>query len=159
MKRLKIKKWQKTFKIFCLLVFSLSLLSCLSWVLEKPTFVLREISLSPRSFTEMNLLLGLEVQNPNRLDFTLSSVEYILYLNNKEIGTGRLEKELLIPSLSTSRVQAPIVAKFKDLGEILKTIVTTDDISYKIEGKANVKTVFGNLNFPFSKEGRINLKK
>ena len=159
MKRLKIKKWQKTFKIFCLLVFSLSLLSCLSWVLEKPTFVLREISLSPRSFTEMNLLLGLEVQNPNRLDFTLSSVEYILYLNNKEIGTGRLEKELLIPSLSTSRVQAPIVAKFKDLGEILKTIVTTDDIPYKIEGKANVKTVFGNLNFPFSKEGRINLKK
>jgi len=159
MKRLKIKKWQTPLKIFCLLVFSLSLLSCLSWVLEKPTFVLREINLSPRSFTEMNLLLGLEVQNPNRLDFTLSSFAYILYLNNKEIGTGRLEKELLIPSLSTSRVQAPVVAKFKDLGEILKTIVTTDDVPYKIEGKADVKTVLGNFNFPFSKEGRINLKK
>jgi LEA14-like dessication related protein len=142
-----------------LFLFALSffLVSCLSWVLEKPSFVLREIILSPRSFTEMSLLLGLEVQNPNRLDLTLQSFEYTVYLNNEEIGNGRLEKDILIPSSSITRLQVPVVAKFKDLGGSLKTIITGGDLPYKIEGKADVKTAFGSLYFPFSKEGRINL--
>jgi LEA14-like dessication related protein len=106
----------------------------------------------------MNLLLGLDVQNPNRFDLTLKSFEYTIYLNSEEIGNGRLEKELLIPSSSITRVQVPVVAKFKDLGGSLKTIITGDDLPYKIEGKTDIKTAFGCLNFPFSKEGHINLK-
>ncbi|MFA4917103.1 MAG: LEA type 2 family protein, partial [Syntrophales bacterium] len=142
-----------------LFALSISLVSCISWILEKPSFVLREITLSPRSFTEMTLLLGIEVQNPNRLDLTLKSFEYTVYLNNEEIGNGRLEKELLIPSSSITRLEAPVVAKFKDLGGSLKNIITGDNLPYKIEGKADVKTVFGSLYFPLSKEGRINLKR
>jgi len=106
----------------------------------------------------MNLLLGIEVQNPNRFDLTLKSFEYTVYLNNEEIGNGRLEKELLIPSSSITRIQAPVVAKFKDLGGSLKTIITSDDLPYKIEGKTDIKTAFGCLTFPCSKEGHINLK-
>ena len=149
---------KKKFLIIILLILSLLLASCLGWVLEKPSIVLSEISLSPRSFTEMNLLLGLDIQNPNRFDLKLTSFEYTVYLNNDEIGNGRLEKELLIPSSSITRVQAPVVAKFKDLGGCMKTIMTGDDFSYKIAGKADIKTVFGFQRFPFSKEGHINLK-
>jgi len=141
-----------------LFALSILLVSCVSWILEKPSFVLREIILKTRSFTEMNLLLGIEVQNPNRFDLTLKSFEYTIYLNSEEIGNGRLEKELLIPSSSITRVQVPVVAKFKDLGGSLKTIITSDDLPYKIEGKTDIKTAFGCLTFPYSKEGHINLK-
>jgi len=127
--------------------------------MEKPSFVLREITIRPRSFTEMNLLLGVDVQNPNRFDITLKSFEYIIYLNNKKIGKGCLEKELLIPSLSTIRVQMPVLTKFKDWGGNLKSIIIGDELPYKIEGKTDIKTAFGLFKFPFSKEGRINLKK
>jgi len=144
--------------IISLFVLSILLVSCLSSVMEKPSFVLREITLSPRSFTEMNLLLGLDVQNPNRFDLMFKSFVYTVYLNNKEIGNGRLEKELLIPSSSITRVQVPVVAKFKDWDGSLKTIITGDDLPYKIVGKTDIKTTFGCLNFPFSKEGHINLK-
>ncbi|MGP8153939.1 MAG: LEA type 2 family protein [Smithella sp.] len=126
--------------------------------MEKPSFVLREITIRPRSFTEMNLLLGVDIKNPNRFDLTLKSVEYIIYLNNKKIGKGCLEKELLIPSSSIIRVQMPVPTKFKDWGRNLKSIITGDELPYKIEGKIDIKTVFGLLNFPFSKEGHINLK-
>jgi LEA14-like dessication related protein len=126
--------------------------------MEKPSFVLRGVILSPNSSTGMNLLLGLEVQNPNHFDLTLKSFEYTFHLKNEEIGNGRLEKELVIPSSSTSQVQIPVVAKFKDLGGILKAIFTGDELPYKIEGKADVRTAFGSRNFLFSKEGRINLK-
>jgi LEA14-like dessication related protein len=143
--------------ILFLCAFSIFLMSCLSWILEKPSFVLRGVILSPRSFTEMNLLIGLDVQNPNRFDLTLKSFECTIYLNNEEIGKGRLENELLIPSSSTTQIQVPIDAKFKDLGGSLKAILTGGDLPYKIEGMADVRTAFGSLNFLFSKEGSTNL--
>jgi LEA14-like dessication related protein len=106
----------------------------------------------------MNLLLDLDVQNPNRFDLTFQSFEYTIRLSGEEVGNGRLEKALLIPSSATTRIQVPVAARFKDLSGILKAILTKDDLPYKIEGKVTVKTVLGNRQFPFSNEGRINLK-
>jgi len=144
--------------ILLLLTLPLFLASCLGWILEKPSFALREIILSPRSLMEMNLLLGLDVQNPNRFDLTLKSFEYTVYLNHEEIGNGRLEKEILIPSSSITRIQAPIAASFKNLGGSLGSIMAGmagKNVIYKIEGKADLKTIFGSYHLPFSNEGRI----
>jgi LEA14-like dessication related protein len=155
MTKLNENKWMKHRGLLFLLALSICLVSCLSWIMEKPSFVLREIILSPSSLTEVNLLLGLDVQNPNRFDLTLKSFEYVVFLNNEEIGTGCLEKEILVPSSSTTQVQVPVAAKFKDLGGSLRAIITGNDLPYKIEGKASVKTTFGSRDFPFSKDGLI----
>ena len=153
------KLYPKKVRIHCwilfLLAFSIFLMSCLTWILEKPSFTLRGVILNPISFTEMNLLLDLDVQNPNKFDLILTSFEYTVYLKNEQIGNGRLEKELLIPSSSITQIRVPLVAKFKDWSGSLKAIFTGDDLPYKIEGKADVRTTFGSRNFPFSKEGRI----
>ncbi len=158
MKHLNIKKWMGNLGILFLLTLSMCLMSCLSWIMEKPSFVLREItvSLRPSSLTEANLIIGLDVQNPNRFDLTLKSFEYVLFLDNKEIGTGHLEKEIPVPSLSTTQVQVSVVAKFKDLGDSLKTIITGHDLPYKIEGKASIETTFGSRDLFLSKDGRTN---
>jgi len=124
----------------------------------KPTFVLREVTLSPRSLMEMNLLIGLDVRNPNRFDLTLKSFEYKVYLDNEEIGSGRLESEVLVPASSTTAVQAPVAANFKNLGGSLKALITGSDLPYRIEGKAEIKALFGSLTFPFSEKGRLNPK-
>ena len=126
--------------------------------MELPSFAVRGITLRPLSFTEMNLLLDLDVQNPNRFDLTFESLEYTVYLKNEEIGNGRLEREILIPSSSTTLIQVPIVAGFKNFSGSLKAILTEGDLPYKIEGNAIVRTAFGSRQFPFSKEGIINLK-
>jgi LEA14-like dessication related protein len=105
----------------------------------------------------MNLLIGLDVQNPNRFDLTLKSFECTMYLKNEEIGKGRMENEFLIPSSSTTQIQVPIDVKFKDLGGILKAIFAGGELPYKIEGNANVSTAFGSKIFSFSKEGSTNL--
>lgn len=158
MKNLNQKNARTHHGMLLLFGFSLFLVSCLGWILEKPSFVLREITLTPRSLTEMTLLLGLDIQNPNRFDLTLKSLEYTVYLNNEEIGSGHLEKELLIPSSSITRMQAPVAASFKNLAGSLKSIISGiagKDMAYKIEGKANVKALYGSFHFSFSKEGRI----
>ncbi|HQM42322.1 MAG: LEA type 2 family protein [Smithellaceae bacterium] len=143
---------------FIILFFLCALItSCLSLIVEKPSIVLRKITLIPRSSAEMNIFLGLDVQNPNFFDLTLKSFEYTVYLNNEKIGNGLLGEEVLIPSSSTTQVQVPVVAKFNDWGKSLKAIITSDNLPYKIEGKADIKTVFGSIEFPFSKEGHINI--
>lgn len=128
-------------------------MSCLNWILEKPAFVVREIIISPRSFTEINLIFRLDVQNPNRIDLTLTSFEYTVFLNQEVIGNGHLKEENVIPSSSTTPIEAHVVARFKDLGGSLKALITGNDLPYRIEGKAEVKTVFGRIVFPFSKGG------
>ena len=146
------------FRIFLLFIFSISLASCVSWIMEAPSFTLRGIALQPVSLTEMNILLDLDVQNTNSFNLTLRSFDYRVYLRDEEIGGGRLEKELLIASSSTTKIQAPVGAKFKDLNTIMKVILTDGDLPYKIEGNAEVKTILGSTRFSFTKEGRINLK-
>lgn len=150
---------RKHCRILILCVFSIFLTSCLSWILEKPSFVIRRVILNPRSFSEMNLLIGLDVQNTNRFDLTLKSFECTVCLKNEEIGKGRLENEILIPASSTTQIQVPMDVKFKNLGGSLKALFTGGDLPYKIEGKANVSTAFGSLNFSFSTDGSTNLEK
>ena len=139
-----------------ILTLCLLLVSCADWMMETPSFVLRQISLKPRSFTEMNLIVALDVQNPNRFDLTLKSFQYTLYLNRQEIGSGRLEKEILIPSSSTTRIQVPVTANFKDWSGSLSAVIAGGDLPYKIEGTTEINTVFGSVNYPFSKEGKMN---
>jgi LEA14-like dessication related protein len=158
MKNLNVNKWLANLSRLFLLTLAICLVSCLNLIMEQPSFVVREIMIRPGSLTEVNLLLGLDVQNPNRFDLTLQSFEYVVFLNNEEVGTGRLEKEILVPSSSTTQVQVSVVAKFKDLSGSLKAIITGSDMPYKIEGKASVKTAFGSRSFPFSKDGRIDMK-
>jgi LEA14-like dessication related protein len=155
MQKLSSKKAGINCRVLFLFAFSIFLMSCWNWILEKPSFALRGVILHPISFAEMNLLLDLDVQNPNKLDLVLQSFEYTVYLKDEEIGNGRLEKELLIPSSSTTQIRAPLVAKFKNWSGSLKAILTGDDLPYKIEGKADVRTTFGSRSFLFSKEGRI----
>jgi LEA14-like dessication related protein len=146
-------------KVLFIIAFSMMLASCLSWIVEKPLFVLRKVTIIPRSLTEITLELGIEAQNPNRFDLTLKSFDYTIFLDNEEVGKGRMEKELLIPSSSTSLLQASLVTTFRNFGASLKSIITGSDLPYRIEGTAEVKTGIGSLNFPFSKEGRIDLRK
>jgi LEA14-like dessication related protein len=141
-----------------LCAFSVFLASCLSWIMEKPTFVLRGIVISPLSFTEMNFLVDLDVQNPNRFDLTVKSLECTISLEKEALGRGLLQKNILIPSASTTRIQVPIGVTLKDLGGTLKTILTRGELPpYKIEGMADVGTAFGSLKIPFSKEEPVRL--
>jgi len=128
---------------------------CLGWILEKPTFVVREISLKPRSLAEMELRLGIEVHNPNRFDLTLTSLDYTIFIEDRKIGEGRLEQTFLIPSASTTTIRAPLSIRFRDLGGGVRAFLTGGEIPYRIEGSAGIKTIFGSGTFPFNKDGHL----
>jgi LEA14-like dessication related protein len=155
MKELKFKKRKTYCGFLFLFVISVFTISCLSWFLERPSIIVHEITLIPRSLVKVDLILGVDVQNTNSFDLTLRSFECTLYLNNEEAGCGRLERKVLVPASATTRVKIPVAATFKNLGGSLKTVVTGNDLPYKIYGTAGVETAFGNMKIQLSKEGRI----
>ena len=61
----------KVFKALFVALLLLLLPACLSWFMEKPTFNLKEISINRISLSDINFLIGIEVQNPNSFDLNL----------------------------------------------------------------------------------------
>jgi LEA14-like dessication related protein len=146
-----------TKKIFWLgLLFLLP--CCGSWFFEKPTFTLKEVVVKRISFGEINFLFGIEVQNPNSFDLKLREFEYKAYIEDQEVGNGRLEKEVLIAKSSSTLVQVPLRSDLRRMGNSLGLVLAGKDLRYKIEGAAVIKTRLGTSTIPFSKTGEIKLK-
>jgi LEA14-like dessication related protein len=142
-----------------LLAILLTLSSCMSWFLKQPTFVLKEVSITRISPLEIHLLFGIEVQNPNLFDMSLLSLEYTVYLNDREAGKGRVDKEVQIAKASSTLVQVPLQTDLKNLGDPLRLFFGGQNLRYKIEGAAVVKASLGTATYPFSKSDEIKIRK
>ena len=149
----------KRIKIIFLFGLLFLLPSCGSWFFEKPTFTLKEVVVKRISFGEINFLFGIEVHNPNHFDLKLREFEYKAYIEDQEVGRGRLEKEVLIAQSSSTLVQVPLQSDLGKLGNSLGLALLGKDLRYKIEGAAVIKTRLGTSTIPFSKTGEIDLKK
>jgi len=149
----------KRFCLFLSFVFLLLLTSCMSWFLEQPTFALKEVAITRLSLTDIHFRFGIEVQNPNSFDLDLRALEYTVYFNDREVGRGRLDKEVRIAKTSATLVQVPLQTDFKSLGDPLGLVLAGQDLKYKIEGAAIVKASLGTATIPFSKSGNIKIKK
>jgi LEA14-like dessication related protein len=141
------------------LFFLLALTACLGWFLEKPTFTLTEIAVTHFSPQEVHLLFGIQVQNPNSFELKIESIEYMIYLNDRQTAEGRMDQEVKIDKFSSTLVQVPLQAKLASLGTVLGALLTNQNLRYKIDGTAVVKTGLGSATIPFSKSGEIKIKK
>jgi LEA14-like dessication related protein len=89
----------------------------------------------------------------------LRALEYTVYFNDREVGRGRLDKEVRVAKTSATLVQVPLQTDFKSLGDPLGLVLAGQNLRYKIEGAAIVKASVGTATFPFSKSGEIKIKK
>ncbi len=100
-----------------------------------------------------------EIQNPNLYELRLKSLDYTVYLNDRETGSGSLQKEISVPASSTAPVEIPVSARFGSLGGIAKMYISGQELPYRIEGKALVKAGLFDRTFPFSRTGILTSKK
>ena len=149
----------KRFAVFLAFVVLVFLPSCMSWFLEQPTFALKEVAVTRLSLTGVHFLFGIEVQNPNSFDLTLRALEYNIYFQDREVGGGRLDKEVLVAKASATLVRVPLQADFKSLGDPLGMVLSGQDLKYRIEGAAIMKGSLGTATIPFSRSGEIRIKK
>ncbi len=145
--------------VLILFLLLLALPSCTSWFFEKPTFAFKEVSITKFSGTDVHFLFGVEVKNPNSFDLNLLSLDYIVSINDREVGKGRLDKEVKIGKASSTLVQIPLQTDLKNLGDPLRLLFVGQDLRYQIEGAALIKSTVGTVPYQFSHSDKINLKK
>ncbi len=141
------------------LLGTLMIAGCAGLIFEEPTITLREIHVRQISLSDASLLFVAEIQNPNRYDLRLKSLTYTVYLNERETGSGSLQKEITVPASSSTPVEIPVSARFGSLGEIAKLYISGGELPYRIEGKALVKAGLFDRSFPFSRTGTLTSKK
>ncbi len=141
------------------LLGTLMIAGCAGLIFEEPTITLREIHVRQISLSDASLVFVAEIQNPNRYDLRLKSLNYTIYLNDRETGSGSLQKEISVPATSTAQVEIPVSARFGSLGDIAKMYISGGELPYRIEGKALVKAGLFDRNFPFSRTGSLTSKK
>jgi LEA14-like dessication related protein len=131
------------------------LVSCLGLFLKNPTILLKEIHIRPVSLKDLEIRLVMEIQNPNRFDLRLTAFDYTVFLDEKEMGKGDIQKEILVPGAASQTVDIPLTVHLGDMGETVKLLLSDRELPYRIEGTARVKTGIGSAAIPYSKTGNI----
>ena len=139
----------------CILMIS----GCAGLFFEDPVITLKEIHVRQLSLTDASLVFIAEVQNRNGYELRLKSLNYTIYLNERETGSGFLQKEISVPASSLAPVEIPVTARFGSLGDIARMYFTGQELPYRIEGKALVKAGLFDRSFPFSHTGSLSAKK
>jgi LEA14-like dessication related protein len=148
----------KFIKVVLIIVLLCLQYACLGWIVEKPTFALKEVSLTLHSMKELEALLTVSVDNPNRYDLTVTSFEYRILLGEKEMSKGSYNEPIRIPKTSQQEIKIPLSAEFDNLGAIFKAYISGQDIHYRVEGIVHVKALWGSTTIPLVREGHWNIK-
>ena len=146
-------------RLIFILLLVLPLSSCMSWFMEQPTIVLKEVSITRISLTDIHFSFGIEVQNPNSFNLNLKNLDYTVFFNDREVAKGRLEQEIVLAKSSSTMVKIPLQTDFKSLGDPVAIILSGKDLGYRIEGSALLGALVGSASVPFSKTGEIKIKK
>ena len=145
-------------RIICIAIIVLMLCSCLDRFVEKPTFILKDVSLTMNGMKELKALLTIEVRNPNRFSLHFESLEYRLSLDNREAARGRYAEPFQVPPASAKEVAVPLNIGFDDLGSHIKALIKGKGLPYRIQGTLHLKALWGSMSIPFNKEGKFNIK-
>lgn len=146
------------FKIALVTVLICLQYACLDWIVEKPTFAVKEVSLTLHAMKKMEALLTVSVNNPNSYELTVTSVDYRILLGDKEVGKGLYSDTIRIPKASRQEIKIPLSAEFDNLGAIFKSYISGQDVRYRVEGTVHVKVLWGSAKIPLIREGYWNIK-
>ena len=125
----------------------------------EPTFTFRNVVLKDVSFAGLNLDTVWDLNNPNAVSISLASVDYALFIENKQVVAGAPQNGLQIAANGSSELHFPAAIKFQDVVAVVETFLTKDTASWRAEGSLGVSTPIGVIKFPIAKEGQFEVPK
>lgn len=126
-----------------------------------PSLSAGNIEVNSLSFSSADLIMNLNVENPNSFGVSLRDLNYRLNLNGLETVSGETAAESLIPAGSEGTLQIPFKISFAEAGMAAYRIIRGgEDLSYQLNGSASLGAdlpVFSNSIFNFDKSGTVNI--
>lgn len=126
---------------------------------QPPTLTFKNASLADVSLDSATVKLAFQLNNPNPIGLTLSSVSYSFFVEGKQVVAGRPPDGLTIPSSGSREIVFPANVKFADVAPVLQTFLTKENAAYRAEGSIGLKTPIGVLPISIKQEGTFPIPK
>ena len=115
-------KSRKTFWILALAYFLLATPSCsLKGAVKKCSFKVHKVAIKDFSNQGFKAVVTFKIKNPNWFGLKIKQLEYFIFVNDEELGTGKSESIISISRRSKSYVDIPLLLSLCALDRLLMT--------------------------------------
>lgn len=128
-------------------------------VVEPPRVTFETLSLEALDLDGFTLGLHWNVDNPNRFPFRLARLGWALELDGRAAARGDQTKGIDIPAAGAATVEIPVRLRWAELPGLLQLALVRDEMPFKVSGVAAVGSSFGDIDVPFSREGKLAIPK
>jgi len=150
--------------LLCLLSFTG--LSCSSMndlmesAIQKPNVTFSQLKIDGLSFEAADLLVELEISNPNMVGISLSGFDYKLLLNESSFLKGQQDNAVDIPASGSTKLPIPLTLNYQDVYSTFNSLKSQDSTSYEVKcGVSFDLPVLGEQYIPVSRKGSVPLLK
>lgn len=126
---------------------------------REPGFRFKNVALNDISLAGLTLDTIWELNNPNQVGISLASIEYALFVEEKQVVAGAPPQGLQINPNSTQDLHFPGGIRFQDLVAVIDTFLNKDQAAYRASGAIGVNTPIGVLRLPLSTQGQFEVPK
>ncbi|MEW8282243.1 MAG: LEA type 2 family protein [Candidatus Thiodiazotropha taylori] len=128
-----------------------------------PDVRVSRIDVQRMSLQAIDLMLELEVENPNRFALMLQRLDYQFKLNGIDVGQGAAAQSLNIDKQGKGRVRLPLSLDLQKAGGgLYSALMGGRGLSYELSGRLDATgdtPLIGDIKIPLDKQGKFNLSR
>ncbi|MCG8067373.1 MAG: LEA type 2 family protein, partial [Candidatus Thiodiazotropha taylori] len=128
-----------------------------------PDVRVNRIDVQRMSLQAIDLMLELEVENPNRFALMLQRLDYQFKLNGIDVGQGAAAQSLNIDKQGKGRVRLPLSLDLQKAGGgLYSALMGGRGLSYELSGMLDATgdtPLIGDIKIPLDRQGSFNLNR
>ena len=130
-------------------------------VIKKPTVSASRLTVKNISFTNADLELVLNIENPNAFGISLKDTDYSISINGLKSISGKSLNPIVIKEKNSGTITVPVSLNFIQLGRSAYNLITSDQpMEYTLSGSTEIESplpFFKTSSYNFDRSGNVNI--
>ena len=131
---------------------------CMKNSISRMSMELKQVKIKDFSSNGFAANVYMNVKNPNWFGVTVKDLSYTVFVNNREVGKGRIQSQVEIPANGEALAELPLVVGSDGLDGVINEVLK-QGVNYRIQGEAVFGTMLGSYTYPFDVEKKPKKKK
>ncbi len=124
-------------------------------VFREPLVRFGAVNIKGLGLTGGALDVVLNVYNPNGFDLNATRLTYRLMVDDKDLGTGALDRAFRVRDGDSTTVTIPVDFSYAGLGAAGRQLLSTGSVNYRVIGDLTLDTPLGSFTRPYDQRGRF----